>query len=142
MRIKNSEANEQSAFFQYAEHVKELKWMHSSLNGAMLYGTEKQRAIQWNKLKAQGAKKGVHDIFLPKARGVYFGMFVEMKFGKNKMTAEQIEYAKDLAADGYCMFICYNSGEAIDAVKMYLNLKVGDSISSSCPLLSMSHIKQ
>ena len=138
-RNKNSEANEQSAFFQWADYVKELKWMHSSLNGAFLNGDKKQRAIQMNKLKAQGAKKGVLDIFLPKAKGVYHGMYIEMKFGRNTMTDEQKEFATDLAVDGYCMFTCYNSEEAINATKLYLKLKPDESISLSCRFLSNNY---
>jgi len=140
MRIKNNEANEQAAFFQYAEHIKELKWMHSSLNGAFLAGDKKQRAIQMNKLKTQGMKKGVLDIFLPKLKGVYGGMYIEMKFGKNKMTDEQKEFAADLSAEGYCMFTCYNAGEAIEAVKIYLKLEEHESIISTCPYLSIHHV--
>jgi len=138
-RKKNSEANEQTAFFEWAEYVNELKWMHSSLNGAFLAGDKVQRAIQMKKLKAQGMKNGVLDVFLPKAKGAYHGMYIEMKFGKNKMTDEQKKFAIDIAAEGYCIFTCYNSGEAIDAVKLYLKLKPEETISSACSFLSKNH---
>jgi len=141
-RNKNNEANEQAAFFQWAAYNKELKWMHSSLNGAFLAGDKKQRAIQMNKLKAQGMKKGVLDIFLPKARGIYHGLYIEMKFGKNKMTDEQKEFALYHVNEGYCVFTCYSSGEAIETTELYLKLKTEESISSVYPFLSENHIKQ
>lgn len=140
MATKNHfEDDEQKAFFQWADYVKELKWMHSSLNGASLAGDKIQRARQMNRLKSQGMKKGVLDVFLPKAKGIFHGMYLEMKFGKNTMTKEQKEFAIDIAAEGFCMFTCYNSEQAIEATKLYLNLKTGESIALSCPFLSANY---
>ena len=132
-KINHREDDEQKALFQCAAYNKELKWLHAIPNGG------KRDAREGARLKAQGVKAGVHDTFLPKARGAYHGCYIEMKFGKNKLSENQKKFAIDMIDEGYCMFTCYNSGEAIDAIKLYLKLKAGETISESCRLLSVHH---
>ena len=54
-------------------------------------------------LKKQGVRAGVPDLFLPIARGNSHGLFIEMKYGANKVTARQAEWLKLLKRQGYGM---------------------------------------
>ena len=134
MKNNHREDDEQKAFMQFCAHNKELKWLFAVPNGG------KRNVREAARLKAQGLKAGVHDLMLPKARGIYKGMFLEMKYGKNKLTDKQKEFAIDISAEGYCMLTCYSAGEAIEAVKMYLNLEEHESIISTYPYLSIHHV--
>ena len=133
MSNNHKEDDEQKYLFQEAAYYKELKWLHAIPNGG------KRDAREGRRLKLQGTKAGVHDTFLPKARGIYHGCYIEMKYGKNKLSDKQKEFAADICAEGYCMFTCYSACDAMKAIKIYLKLKPDESISESCPYLSSHH---
>lgn len=86
-------------------------------NGAFLQGTPQQRIKQWAKLKAEGARPGVADLFLavPTSRGG--GLFIEMKAGKGKQTQEQIEFERVVRGAGYGYVVCRSLDEFIEAVE-------------------------
>lgn len=73
-------------------------------------------------LKRQGVKAGVPDLFLPVSRGGYHGLFIELKCGKNKTTAKQNEWLKNLSEQGYAVSVCYGCNEAIKKILKYLKL--------------------
>lgn len=77
------------------------------------------------RLKMEGVKAGVPDLFLPVARGGFYGLFIEMKAGKNKTTQKQEEWLAALGAQGYCAQVCYGFEEARDAILKYLDLEKG-----------------
>lgn len=56
----------------------ELKWLHHVPNGG---SRNKQEAV---KLKQMGVKAGVSDLCLPYPKGIYCGLYIEMKFGDNR----------------------------------------------------------
>lgn len=71
------------------------------------------------KLKAEGVKAGVPDLFLPVPRGPYHGLFIEMKYGKNKATEKQLGWLSYLGACGYKCAVCTGQDEAIKELKDY-----------------------
>jgi hypothetical protein len=75
-------------------------------------------------LKKQGVKAGVPDLFLPISRGGYHGLFIELKYGKNKPTEKQAEWLKSLNEQGYAVAVCYGCEEASEKILKYL--KLGD----------------
>lgn len=123
--MNHDEDKQQAAVFQWAKFYPELNWMHASLNGAKLSGTSTQRKIRGGRLKAQGMKKGVFDICLPKARNGYHGMFIEMKRGdgKGKVSVEQKDFGLSVTADGYLCVVCHGSAQAIEEIKNYMGYK-------------------
>jgi hypothetical protein len=72
------------------------------------------------KLKAEGVKAGVPDIFLAWPSGNYHGLFVEMKVGKNKPSKLQEEWIAGLFAAGYACVVCYGFEAAKLAVCDYM----------------------
>ena len=113
--MKRSEASEQAALFSWAQYYPELKWMHAIPNGG-----SRNKAEAAN-LKRQGVKAGISDIFIPLARGGYHGMYIEMKFGKNKPTEKQKEFMQYAENEGYYTAVCYSADEAIKKIEKYLN---------------------
>jgi hypothetical protein len=126
-----SEHTEQVKLFRWADlqasFNPELDLMFAIPNGAKLPYTKVWRRgklvrvcpqARW--LKAEGMRPGVWDIFLPVARGGYNGLFIEMKFSKNRLTAEQIEFGDTVKGQGYQAVVCHGYSEAKEAIMQYL----------------------
>lgn len=74
------------------------------------------------KLKEQGARAGVVDIFCDSARGGYFGLRIEMKANRphNAHLSEQQYKRMTVMRDaGYCVLLCLGADEAIAALSAY-----------------------
>jgi hypothetical protein len=71
------------------------------------------------RMKRMGLRSGFPDLLVPLARGGYHGLFIEMKYGKNKTTKEQKEWLERLSAEGYACAVCYNAAEAIKTIESY-----------------------
>ena len=114
-----SEFIEQKSLFQWAFYnsnkYPELKLLFCVPNGGL---REKSTAIR---LKYEGVKSGVFDIFWPVARHGYHGMCIEMKYGKNKLTEQQEWWQEQLTTQGYKTAVCYSWTEAKDEILEYLN---------------------
>jgi len=72
-------------------------------------------------MRAEGAKAGVPDLSLPVARGGWFGLFIEMKFGRNKTTPAQDWWIEKLRGQRYRVAVCYSFEEARDLILAYLS---------------------
>ena len=84
------------------------------------------------KLKAEGVRAGIPDLFLAARRKLYFGsggpsdyeylpgFWIEMKRRPNKPSAEQEAVIHYLLQHGYCVGTCYSADEAIKVIKAYL----------------------
>ena len=71
------------------------------------------------RMKRMGLRSGFPDLLVPLARGGYHGLFIEMKYEKNKTTKEQKEWLERLAAEGYACAVCYGAAEAIKIIESY-----------------------
>lgn len=80
----------------------------------------KRNALEAAHLKRQGVKAGVPDLFLPVPRGVYHGLFIELKVGKNKQTENQKHWQQLLTEQGYISLVCYGWEEAVEKIEKYL----------------------
>ena len=76
-----------------------------------------------NKMLREGLKSGVPDLFLPVPKKPHHGLWIEMKFGKNKTTANQDRWINRLQAKGYKVLICYSGQEAISEIEKYLGIE-------------------
>ena len=92
------------------------QWLHHVPNGG---SRNKQEAV---KLKQMGVKAGVSDLCLPYPKGIYCGLYIEMKFGDNRQQVSQKEFLKDMAEAGHFVATCYSAEEAIEVIKKYLSL--------------------
>ena len=115
------EAEEQKALFEWATAARgkypELELLFHIPNGGS------RNMIEAVNLKREGVKKGVPDLFLPVARGKYHGLFIELKWGKNKPSAEQVVWLKALIEQGYAVKVCWGWEEARETILAYWGLK-------------------
>jgi hypothetical protein len=79
--------------------------------------------ITASKLKAEGVKSGVPDIFLPVPKGVFHGLFIEMKIKPNRVSKEQTGWIRQLIDNGYRVEVAYGFEEAVAVFMAYLNEK-------------------
>lgn len=126
----STEHQEQVALFDWANaslgKYPELKWMFAVPNGG------KRHIVTAMKMKREGVKQGVPDIFLPVAQwrkehracnnDCYHGLFIEMKRLKPKGTTslEQREWIKALSDQGYAVHVCWGWEAARDVIVDYL----------------------
>lgn len=119
MHKNQYEANEQIKLFRWAEFALGkypcLSLLHHIPNG----GSRDTREA--HNLKLQGVKSGVPDVCLPVPSGKYHGLYIEMKYGKNKPTDNQTRWLNSLRKNGYCTAVCYNWEEARKVIENYLN---------------------
>lgn len=116
-----TEHGHQAAIFCWAasSDIPELKWLFAVPNG--FFGS----AAQKGKMKAEGLRAGVPDIWLPVPMKLeyapqYYGLVIELKAGKNKPTSEQQEWIDFLGSQGYWCQVCYGWEDAKATILKYL----------------------
>lgn len=67
-------------------------------------------------LKAQGIISGVADLCLALPTEKHGALYIELKYGKNKQTENQINWQNEITKHGNKYAVCYNLNEAIDII--------------------------
>lgn len=116
--LKRGEDTEQMGVIDWANwnsnRFPELQLLFHVPNGGKRNTTEAAR------FKAMGVKAGVPDLCLPVARGGFAGLYIEMKYGKNKTTDNQEQWIAALKAQGYKVEVCWSGEEATRTLEAYL----------------------
>lgn len=116
-----SEHTEQVSLFNWAK-VHETRHPELGLLHAIPNGGDRHPAVA-AKLKAEGVKSGVPDMFLPVPTPFFHGLYIEMKFGRNKLSPAQKEWRGYLLEQGYNHHVCYTWICAARVICVYLGLK-------------------
>lgn len=112
---------------EHTEQAYLMKWVE--LNRKRLPGVDRIFAIPnggkrgkaaAGKLKAEGVRPGVLDLFLPLARGGYFGLFIEMKALDGRLSPEQAIEIGLLTDDRYLALTAYGMQAGIDILEWYM----------------------
>lgn len=120
-----SEHAEQVTLFRMAKyHAK--RWPELDLMFAIPNGGDRHPAVA-GKLKAEGVKAGVPDIFLPVPRGGWSGLFIELKTRGGRATQTQREWLDALHLQGYLSVICKGADEAWSVMQRYLTSEKVDA---------------
>lgn len=118
--MKRSEDTEQIHVCNWAiwnmDRYPELRWLHHIPNGG---SRNKAEAV---KMRYMGVKAGVSDLCLPYAKGVYIGLYIEMKYDKGRLQDSQVDFLCDMARNGHYVATCYTANDAIHVLEEYLNL--------------------
>lgn len=72
------------------------------------------------KLKAEGVRPGIPDLFLSVPRGTFHGLYVEMKTRVGKLTAKQEHARAALLQQGYQVVTCLSTEDALGMIREYL----------------------
>ena len=111
---------EQCAVIEWCE-LQRMVYPHVDRIFAIPNGGHRHKAVA-AKMKREGVKAGVPDLFLPFPCGGYRGLFIEMKYGKNKPTDSQKDWIDFLARQGYCTAVCWGAGDAIETIQDYYGM--------------------
>ncbi len=128
MPLIPTESQEQQAVIKWANlqilpnfTIKVGALLFAIPNGGKRFGREAVR------LKAEGVRAGVPDLYFAYPCNGYHGLFIEMKRCKRSLSHvsdEQEEWRKRLNDAGYLSVICYGADEAIRTISNYLGLKL------------------
>ena len=114
-----TEHDEQASLFREAmlRSAQDPRW---GLLLAIPNGDLRSKATA-GKLKAEGVRAGVPDLFLPVASRGMHGLWIELKRANGgRVSPEQEGWAKALIGQGYCVVVCYGADEAIQQIRGYL----------------------
>jgi len=118
---KRSEHDEQALVIARAEalapSVPALNMLFAIPNGGHRY---KATAA---KLKAEGVKSGVSDLFLSVSRGGFHGLYIEMKAQGGHASDQQKEWIEAARAEGYCAEVCVGADAAWRVICEYLGVQ-------------------
>jgi hypothetical protein len=131
---RDSEHSQQVALFAWAaletKNYPQLKWLYAVPNGFFASSGQK------SKMKAEGLRDGVPDLFLPVPINLYVqdnsmsmwaGLYIEMKreiYRTRKdggCSEDQLKWLAYLNEVGYKAVVCYGWEEARDTILEYLN---------------------
>lgn len=83
----------------------------------------KRDAITATKLKAEGVKPGVSDIFLPVPKGGFCGLFIELKKIGGRASPEQKEFITAMQELGYGAVVVQGWQECVNTIRSYYQQK-------------------
>lgn len=114
-----TEEAEQAALIRWAMY-EEGKWPELGL----LYHVPnegKRTKMTGGKLRMVGMRKGVPDLCLPVARGMHYGLYVEMKRRDGSTpTQDQADWLEKLDGQGYCVCWCRGWDAAAAVITAYI----------------------
>jgi hypothetical protein len=121
-KVENHEHQSQCALFEWARmpsvmrDLPGIELLEGSMNGVRL------SKAQAGKAKAAGMLTGAHDIRLPVARGRWIGLSIELKYGDNRPTEDQLDYGTVLEREGWKVHYCWEWTEAVKLITEYLSM--------------------
>lgn len=120
------EAAEQTALFAWARMSQgaypELEYMFAIPNGGS------RHLLEAVNLKRQGVKPGVPDICLPVPRGVYAGMYIELKrIAGGRLSGDQDKWLARLRSLGYYAVRCDGFEAAKNEITKYIMQERGEA---------------
>lgn len=99
------------------------RWFAYQYPGYLLFAVPnggKRNAREAARLKRQGVRPGVPDLFLAHTTATCGGLFIEMKSDKGKCSQVQKATLKELENNGYTVAVCHCFDEFSVAIKDYL----------------------
>lgn len=116
---------------EHREQVEVIKWADAQREAhpefAFLFAIANAGAGaqsgQAGKMKAEGVRPGVPDLCLPVPRGVYHGLYIEMKAAKGSESGVQKAWHEFLKQQGYYMATAYGADIAKQILTTYINME-------------------
>lgn len=117
--MNDLEHREQARLFAWAEWERidrpELGLLFAVPNGG------RRDKVTGARLKAEGVKAGVPDVWLPVARGRWHGLVIELKADESKRPSkEQVEWLTQLMEQGYYATVAAGTEAAKRLIVSYL----------------------
>jgi VRR-NUC domain-containing protein len=128
--VKSMKQRRPSRELEHAEQVKVITWakrMECTVPAlALLFsipnGGQRSKATA-GKLKAEGVKAGVSDLFLALPARGYHGIFLEMKAKDGRLSELQMNFLEDVSDQGYCAAVGYGADRGIEILEWYVGIR-------------------
>lgn len=121
--MKQLEHTEQVTLMKWWQLVHKQFGVSEQLLFAIPNGGQRN-VIVASRLKAEGVRAGVPDLFLAVARGDAHGLFIEMKKPKGgRVSGKQYEVMSTLSDQGYQTTVCHGWLDAKATIETYLNIE-------------------
>ena len=117
--MKQEEHQEQCALMQWWALESRYYGIDERLLYAIPNGGLRSR-VTGARMKREGVRAGVPDIFLAVPRGGHYGMYIEMKTETGRVQPSQETMMSLLQAQGYKCCVCRGWDEARVAITQYL----------------------
>ena len=119
--------NSKSTPSEHAEQAALITWYDRAYSDKALFaipnGGQRHAAIGL-KMKLEGVRPGVPDLFLPVPTDQYHGLFIEMKRKKGgRASPEQKAWLEYLNNAGYKAVVCKGFLEAKEVIECYLSAR-------------------
>lgn len=98
-----------------------LSWLHAIPNGGSRGGNAAQRAREGSRMRSEGVRRGIPDIFLPRPCRGKCGLYIELKKKGGRQGPEQALFAGYAIEQGFAFGLCFGFWEAIDMIMRYVN---------------------
>lgn len=116
----SSEHDEQKALMDWAA-LHQARYPELALLFAVPNGGKRDPATA-ARLRGEGVKPGVPDLCLPVPRQGWHGLFIELKYGRNKPSEYQLDWLARLTEQGYLAVVAWGWQEAVDVIRDYLGI--------------------
>ena len=117
-KLNRTESEEQILLFEFAalmtNKIPELAELFHVPNGG-----HRNKAVA-AKLRREGVRAGIPDIFLLVPRNGFHGLAIELKAKGKKPTKAQEEWLERLGKRGYLAVVCHGFEDAKDLILTYL----------------------
>lgn len=94
-----------------------LNFMFHTPNGGL------RHKVTAKKFKEMGVRKGVPDLLLPFSSGIFKGLMIEFKYGKNGLTLEQEEWIKKGKSEGWLVDVVKEVSVFDNMIRKFLSGK-------------------
>ena len=112
------------------EQIKLFDWIRNSgdLSKYCIHiANERRTSVQHaRKLKRMGVKKGVADVFVAIGRRGYYGMWIELKVGKNTLSESQENFMHDMTHQNFFCVESHSYEEARTAIETYVGIDISE----------------
>lgn len=122
----NGAQRKQSAHHESKLQQTCVQWFHLQYPQYIIYAVPNggyRNKLEAAIMQGEGVLPGVPDLCIPVARCGYHGLYIEMKYGKNRLSDNQTEIIAKLTTEGYKCEVCYTLEEFMNVVNSYLNGK-------------------
>jgi hypothetical protein len=123
MAKRNQEEHRiQAGIISSVKHIPECEWLHAIPNGGA------RDVITGKRLKDEGVKPGVWDLFLPVRSRGFNGLYIEVKRPKTpshpagRLSKDQKRFRTFVESQGFHCTVAYSIKECVDSILDYLGI--------------------
>lgn len=107
-----------------AEQIIVHEWVKNNTDLPFIHIANERRCSpqRGNLLRKMGVKKGVSDIFIPRANQDYHGLWIELKAQRGTLSRHQENFITQMRNENYFADVAFGANAAIEIIKAFYDL--------------------